>query len=204
MAAATWNGCPTRRRVKVGSSGEPGLVLVGTFNKQVVSGFAGRAAQQTIVANKTILGAASLYASDFGDLKIVPNRTARGTLQDDSPGWWLARPNMRNWALAPGDFSLAHTATVPAWPRRDGGIDVLVTPRLHVSDQYDWHREGRPVNPPVPAWVPERLRSVRDADALTLVEAGLAREYSIRGSLRRPLFRFRLPPPSRAQRTERR
>ncbi len=58
--------------------GEPSLVLVGTFNKQIVSGFAGRASQQTIVANKTILGAASLYASDFGDLKIVPNRTQRG------------------------------------------------------------------------------------------------------------------------------
>ncbi len=58
--------------------GEPDLVLVGTYNKQVVSGFAGRASQQTIVANKTILGAASLYASDFGDLKIVPSRTQRG------------------------------------------------------------------------------------------------------------------------------
>lgn len=58
--------------------GEPTLVLVGTFNKQVVSGFAGRASQQTVVANKTILGAASLYASDFGDLKVMPNRTQRG------------------------------------------------------------------------------------------------------------------------------
>ncbi|MGZ8359617.1 MAG: DUF5309 domain-containing protein [Allosphingosinicella sp.] len=58
--------------------GEPTLVLVGSFNKQKVSAFAGRASQQTIVANKTILGAASLYASDFGDLKVMPNRTQRG------------------------------------------------------------------------------------------------------------------------------
>jgi len=58
--------------------GEPTLVLVGSFNKQKVSTFEGRATQQTIVANKTILGAASLYASDFGDLKVVPNRTQRG------------------------------------------------------------------------------------------------------------------------------
>jgi hypothetical protein len=58
--------------------GEPTLVLVGSFNKQKVSTFEGRASQQTIVANKTILGAASLYASDFGDLKVVPNRTQRG------------------------------------------------------------------------------------------------------------------------------
>jgi hypothetical protein len=58
--------------------GEPSLILVGSFNKQIISGFAGRASQQTIVNNKTILGAASLYASDFGDLKVVPNRTQRG------------------------------------------------------------------------------------------------------------------------------
>ena len=58
--------------------GEPSLILVGSFNKTVASGFEGRSQQQTIVANKTILGAASLYSSDFGDLKIVPNRTQRG------------------------------------------------------------------------------------------------------------------------------
>lgn len=58
--------------------GEPTLALVGSFNKQVISGFSGRSSQQTVVDNKTILGAASIYASDFGDIKVVPNRTQRG------------------------------------------------------------------------------------------------------------------------------
>jgi len=58
--------------------GEPTLVLVGSFNKQVISTFDGRASARSEVSAKTILGAASLYASDFGDLKIVPNRTQRG------------------------------------------------------------------------------------------------------------------------------
>lgn len=58
--------------------GEPTLMLVGSFNKQVTSGFAGRTQQQTVVNNKTILGAASIYSSDFGDIKIMPNRTQRG------------------------------------------------------------------------------------------------------------------------------
>jgi len=58
--------------------GEPSLVLVGSFNKQIFSGFAGRAVTQTMVDNKTVLGAASIYTSDFGDLKVVPNRTQRG------------------------------------------------------------------------------------------------------------------------------
>lgn len=57
--------------------GEPTMVLVGAFNKQKFSTFTGRATSQQIVANNTVLGAASMYASDFGDLKVVPNRTQR-------------------------------------------------------------------------------------------------------------------------------
>lgn len=58
--------------------GEPTLAFVGSYNKQIASGFAGRTSQQQIVAKDMILGAASIYSSDFGDIKIVPNRTQRG------------------------------------------------------------------------------------------------------------------------------
>lgn len=52
-------------------------LLVGPFNKQAVSAFTGRTqARQNIASNK-ILGAASLYASDFGDITIRPNRRQR-------------------------------------------------------------------------------------------------------------------------------
>jgi hypothetical protein len=57
--------------------GEPTIALVGPFNKTIVSGFAGRTQQQTIVTNNTILGSASVYSSDFGDIKVIPNRTQR-------------------------------------------------------------------------------------------------------------------------------
>ena len=57
--------------------GSPDLVLVGPTNKQIFSGFAGRAASQVQISKDVVLGAASLYASDFGDLKVVPNRTQR-------------------------------------------------------------------------------------------------------------------------------
>jgi hypothetical protein len=57
--------------------GEPTMALVGVVNKQIVSGFSGRTSQQQIVAKDVILGAASIYSSDFGDIKIVPNRTQR-------------------------------------------------------------------------------------------------------------------------------
>ena len=58
--------------------GEPNLVLVGTFNKQKFSTFTGRATARENVNVGTVQGAAELYASDFGTLKVVPNRTQRG------------------------------------------------------------------------------------------------------------------------------
>jgi hypothetical protein len=57
--------------------GAPDMVFVGPTNKQLFSAFAGRAASQVSINKSEILGAASLYASDFGDLKVVPNRTQR-------------------------------------------------------------------------------------------------------------------------------
>lgn len=58
--------------------GEPGLVLVGSFNKQKFSTFTGRSTARENVNVGTVQGAAELYASDFGTLKVVPNRTQRG------------------------------------------------------------------------------------------------------------------------------
>lgn len=57
--------------------GEPSLVLVGPRNKQIFSTFTGRTTSQQIVSADRILGAASIYASDFGDLMVKPNRSQR-------------------------------------------------------------------------------------------------------------------------------
>lgn len=59
------------------NGGEPSLLLVGSFNKQAASAFTGRTQARQNVSAATILGAASLYASDFGDIKIVPGRNHR-------------------------------------------------------------------------------------------------------------------------------
>lgn len=57
--------------------GEPDIVLVGPFNKQIASTFTGRTTAREHVTVGTIQGAASIYASDFGDMKIMPSRTQR-------------------------------------------------------------------------------------------------------------------------------
>jgi hypothetical protein len=62
------------------SGGTPSALFVSPALKQVVSGFAGLAAQRYQVPTSgqaTILAGADLYQSDFGVLQIVPNRFMR-------------------------------------------------------------------------------------------------------------------------------
>lgn len=62
------------------SGGDPSMLMVGSFNKQQVSSFSGIAAQRFMVPDAepgTIIGAADIYVSDFGNLSVVPNRFQR-------------------------------------------------------------------------------------------------------------------------------
>jgi hypothetical protein len=59
------------------AGGEPSILMVGAYNKTVASGFAGIAAQRHNAEGAkptTIIGAADIYVSDFGNVSIVPNR----------------------------------------------------------------------------------------------------------------------------------
>lgn len=60
---------------------DPTILMVGVHAKQVASGFAGRSNTRDVIEKNTIQGAAGMYASDWGDLKIVTNRfmANRGT-----------------------------------------------------------------------------------------------------------------------------
>ena len=60
--------------------GEPEILMVGPFNKQAVSAFAGIAAQRYMAPGdgpSQIIGAADVYISDFGAISVVPNRFSR-------------------------------------------------------------------------------------------------------------------------------
>jgi hypothetical protein len=57
--------------------GEPSMVLCGSHNKQLISGFSGIATQyrdNPQTGPGTIIGAADVYVSDFGTVSIVPSR----------------------------------------------------------------------------------------------------------------------------------
>ena len=61
------------------AGGNPSIVMVGPYNKTVASGFAGIAETRGAGgdAPTTIIGAADVYVSDFGNLTFGPNRFQR-------------------------------------------------------------------------------------------------------------------------------
>ena len=58
------------------SGGDVSTCMVGPFNKQVFSGFSGIVEQMksTGGGQVTVVGAANVYVSDFGNITVVPNR----------------------------------------------------------------------------------------------------------------------------------
>ena len=62
------------------AGGNPKVLMVGAYQKQAVSAFAGIAAQRYMAPGNeptTIIGAADVYMSDFGTVSVVPNRFMR-------------------------------------------------------------------------------------------------------------------------------
>lgn len=56
---------------------EPSIIFCGPFNKTVLSGFTGRTNSRHMIAANKIVNSVSMYASDFGDLKVMPSRWQR-------------------------------------------------------------------------------------------------------------------------------
>lgn len=58
--------------------GDPNIIMCGSFNKRKITGFAGNADEvKHDNTDKKIINAVSMYVSDYGELKIVPNRFVR-------------------------------------------------------------------------------------------------------------------------------
>jgi|TARA_R110000824_G_scaffold133216_1_gene295893 hypothetical protein len=78
------------------SGGEPSMLMVGPYNKTVVSGFSGIASSRYNVTGaepSVIIGAADIYVSDFGNLSVVPNRFFTSVIDAG------AGSLMNNWAF---------------------------------------------------------------------------------------------------------
>ena len=85
------------------NGGDPDCVMLGSFNKQVMSGFTGSSTRFDKGEDKRLVAAIDVYVSDFGDLKLIPNRFQRArdahVLQKDMWAISFLRP-VKNKALA--------------------------------------------------------------------------------------------------------
>ncbi len=85
------------------NGGKPSVIMTGSFNKQVFSTFTGRSSPIEQASTKKITAAVDAYESDFGTLKVVPNRFQRQrdvfAFQDDM--WAVAFMNGRRMISVP-------------------------------------------------------------------------------------------------------
>jgi hypothetical protein len=79
------------------SGGKPDTIYTGSFNKQVFSTFTGRSTPMEQASSKKIVASVDAYESDFGKLKVVPNRfqRSRDVLVLQSEMWAVAYLNGR-------------------------------------------------------------------------------------------------------------
>ena len=59
------------------NGGEPSMAICGPVNKQKISGFTGSSSARQMIDANTVEASVSIYASDFGELKIVPSNFSR-------------------------------------------------------------------------------------------------------------------------------
>jgi hypothetical protein len=92
------------------SGGTPSVLMVGAAGKQKVSSFAGIGATRFNVTGakpSTIIGAADIYVSDFGNMSVVPNRFMRTRdaliLDPEYAAIAYLRPFMTNELAKAGD-----------------------------------------------------------------------------------------------------
>ncbi len=57
--------------------GEPDMIMCGPVNKQKVSGFSGNATRMEDAEDQKLVTSIDIYVSDFGSLRVVPNRFQR-------------------------------------------------------------------------------------------------------------------------------
>ncbi len=121
------------------NGGDPSTIIVGPKNKAVNSGFAGIATQYRENKGKeqaTIIAAADVYVSDFGEHKILPSRFSRdrSALVLDMEYWGVAylRPFQKQGLSKTGDSEkwqlLAEYALVAKQQAASGVVADLTTP----------------------------------------------------------------------------
>ena len=59
--------------------GDPDLLLVGSFNKQKVSGFTGNSTRMDMAEDRSLVATIDVYVSDFGEVRVIADRVLRSS-----------------------------------------------------------------------------------------------------------------------------
>ena len=115
--------------------GDPSMVMLGSFNKQKLSGFTGGTTRFDPAENKRLVAAVDVYESDFGAMTVVPNRFSRSrsayVLQPDMWGVAFLRDFQLMDLAKTGDATkqalLAEYTLVSKNEKASGGVFDLTT-----------------------------------------------------------------------------
>ena len=61
------------------AGGNPDMLIVGSFNKQKVSGFTGTSTRMDMAEDRSLVATIDVYVSDFGEVRVVADRVLRGS-----------------------------------------------------------------------------------------------------------------------------
>ncbi len=61
------------------AGGDPDLLIVGSFNKQKISGFTGNNTRMDMAEDKRLVTTIDVYVSDFGEVRVMSNRILRSS-----------------------------------------------------------------------------------------------------------------------------
>lgn len=117
------------------SGGDPECIMVGSFNKQTASGFTGGNTREENAVNKKVTASVDIYISDFGELRVIPNRfmRARDALVLQKDMWKVAylRPLFSEELAKTGDAEKRQIITeytlVSANEKASGAVFDLTT-----------------------------------------------------------------------------
>lgn len=104
--------------------GNPGMILSTAFNKQVISSFSGNGTRYISADANKLMTAYDIYASDFGELKVVPCRHGETDMV------YVIDPSMLKWAVL-RDFQVNVLAKTGDTEKRQ----VLVEGTLEVCNE---------------------------------------------------------------------
>lgn len=93
-----------------GNGGDPDCVFLGSFNKQVYSGFAGNATRFKTAEDRTLVATIDVYQSDFGEVRVYPSRQSRSrsalVIQKDMVAVAWLRPVFQQEIAKTGDAEI--------------------------------------------------------------------------------------------------